>query len=222
MASLNQLNPYEAPQTIQSLVNEPFASQPIRSFNPLFLFLVGAVIGGISFVVSLMLVPVSVANLTEHDLRLANHLGFIFPVLIGVWTGYVRRSIARGVLGVICGVVIGVFYYMLCESRDFLAIMVGFPTLLGGFTSILLGRNYSPIFLSAMLRFFKGIAAGFVLGLCYMVILNSSPMSFNSVASYHQSMWSAGLIAMTFASGLYLMLFHWSANLYPSKSTQPE
>lgn len=72
-------------------------------------------------------------------------------------------------------------------------------------------------------RFLKGLLAGFVLGLVYMVLLNvfglyPLPGFDFSTAAYRQTMWLGGTAAMGVASGCYLLLLHWSAGLpYPTR-----
>jgi hypothetical protein len=65
-------------------------------------------------------------------------------------------------------------------------------------------------------RLGKGLIAGFVLGFVYMVVLNVLGISWEPLCSteeYHRMMWHTGPVAMSVASGLYLILFVWAANL---------
>src|SRR5687768_11839660 len=97
-------------------------------------------VGAGSFLLSMLLIPADVSSLSEHDLRLANHLGFIYPPIVGLWAAWVRRSLPWAIFGVVSGLGIGTLYFALCRY-NFLAVMVGFPCLLGGCTSVLLGTK---------------------------------------------------------------------------------
>lgn len=208
-------NPYAPPNSPFDII--PSSDPRVVGYG--IIAVVGMTIGGVSFLVSMFLIPSSVSSLSEHDLRLANHLGFIYPPLLGLWAAWIRRSVPWAVFGVISGILIGGAYYFLCGS-NFLAVMVGFPCLLGGCTSVLLGTKHDSWIDGIPQRFLKGLVAGFVLGFVYAVLLNVigafmftgfSP----SVGDYSAMMWRAGTIAMVLASGLYFMLFHWSAGLQP-------
>lgn len=209
-------NPYASPKAAFEIVP---SSEP-RAVGRELIALVGIAVGAASFLVSMALIPRDVASLSEHDLRLANHLGFIYPPLVGLWASWVRRSIPWAIVGVLSGLAIGAAYYALC-GYNFLAVMVGFPCLLGGCTSVLLGTKHDAWIDGIPQRFLKGLAAGFALGIVYAVLLNVIGafmlVGFKpSVADYSSMMWRAGTIAMSAASGLYFMLFHWSAGLHPT------
>jgi hypothetical protein len=225
---VDTVNPYESPKFPFEIV--PSSGPRVVGFG--LIAGVGMAIGGISFLLAMALIPASVPSLSEHDLRLANHLGFIYPPLVGLWAGWVRRSVPWAVFGVISGLLIGGLYYVLC-GYDFLAVMVAFPCLLGGCGSVLLGTKHDSWIAGIPQRFLKGLVAGFVLGLVYAVLLNVIGMFLlsrfpPSVADYSFMMWRAGTIAMVAASGLYFLLFHWSAGLHPvlgkdnGSSAEPE
>lgn len=213
---MDTVNPYESPKFPFEIV----PSSGPRAVGYGLIATMGMAIGGISFLLSMALIPASVPSLSEHDLRLANHLGLIYPPLVGIWAAWVRRSVPWAVFGVVSGLLIGGAYYVLC-GYNFMAVMVGFPCLLGGCGSVLLGTKHDSWLEGIPERFLKGLVAGFVLGLVYAVLLNLIGMFMlagfpPSVADYSFMMWRAGTIAMVAASGLYLLLFHWSAGLYPA------
>ena len=111
------------------------------------------------------------------------------------------------------------------EPRNVSYGMVGFPYLLGGCTSVLLGTKHDSWMSGIPQRFLKGLVAGFVLGFVYAVLLNVIGAFMLSdfsptVADYSSMMWRAGTIAMMVGSGLYFMLFHWSAGLHPHLQAQ--
>ena len=160
------------------------------------------------------------------DLHLANHLGFVYPPLLGLWASWVHRSVPLAIFGIFSGLLIGAAYYTLC-SYNFLAVMVGLPCLLGGCTSVLLGTKHDSWISGIPQQFMKGLVTRLVLGLVYVVLLNIIGAfmltGFNpSVADYSSMMWRSGTIAMTVGSGLYFILFHWSARLSPAKQNANE
>lgn len=183
----------------------------------------GAAFGAICFVIAMALVPSDTASPTTHDLELANNLGFIYPPLLGLWTGWVRRSLLWAVFGLVSGLAIGLTYYALCGT-NFLAVMVGFPCILGGATSVLLGTKHHSWIAGIPERLIRGLIAGFMLGFSYMLTLNivfpftspGFPYS-NSVADHSTGMWIAGTVALSISSSLYLLVFHWSAGLNDHK-----
>ncbi len=152
------------------------------------------------------MIPSDVPSLSEYDLRLANHLGFIYPPAVGIWAAWIRRSFTWGVFGTVSGLAIGGAYYALC-GYNFLAVMVGFPCLLGGCTSVLLGTRHDSWIEGLPQRFLKGLLSGFVLGLMYAVVLNiigafMLPSFSPSVDEYSAMIWRAGTVAMTVANSL--------------------
>lgn len=209
------VNPYSPPTSGFELVP---SSEP-RSVPRGAIVIVGGALGAISFWIAMALVPSDTASPTTHDLSLANNLGFVYPPLLGLWAGWIRRSTAWAIFGLISGCLIGLAYYALCGT-NFLAVMVGFPCILGGATSVLLGTRHDSWISGIPQRLIKGLVAGFVLGFTYMVTLNivipftspHFPYS-SSVTDHSTGMWIAGTVAPSLASALYLPVFHWSAGL---------
>ncbi|MEL7500366.1 MAG: hypothetical protein AAFN77_22415 [Planctomycetota bacterium] len=119
------------------------------------------------------------------------------------------------ILGLLIGLLIGVAYYLLC-GYNFLAVMVAFPCVLGGFASVLLGIKHDAMLSNIPKRFVRGLLAGLALGVSYAILLNILGFFFlpsfrPSVSDYSHMMWRAGTIAMAISSALYLIMFHWSA-----------
>jgi len=153
----------------------------------------------------------------DHDMMLAQRLGLVYTPLVGAWLGWLQRSRRRAALGALAGVGIGIAYYLLCLSRDFFAIMVGFPALLGGGMAAIVGSNRSHGVGALFGRLAKGLVAGVVLGFAYMFLLN---LILNSLvdpavlfAGYASHMWKGGLPAMAVSSALFLVLLRWAVGL---------
>lgn len=135
-----------------------------RVLSPLVVLLHGAVLGALAYAIAETTIPRSLLDPFEHDLRLAQRLGLIYPPLIGLWLGWVQRSWSRSLRGTIVGGGIGAAYYFLCAGRNFLAIMVAFPCLLGAAFAGFVGSNRSRPLEDAVARTVKGLVAGFALG----------------------------------------------------------
>src|SRR5262249_34310330 len=107
--------------------------------------LVSGLLAGVAcYVVAELLVPRDVTSPGDHDIFLANRLGFIYASTTGLWLAWLQRSPRRAALAIVVGIGVGLAYMWLCASRNFLAIMVGFPCLLGGALAAILGSNRSP------------------------------------------------------------------------------
>ncbi|MGH7970597.1 MAG: hypothetical protein ACREIC_17870 [Limisphaerales bacterium] len=183
-------------------------------------FLSGLTAGVLIYFVAESLTPKNVASPGDHDILLADRLGFIYTPLVGLWLGWLQRSWKRAVAGAVVGVGIGLVYMWLCASRNFLAIMVGFPCLLGGAMAALAGSNRSHWLRGLGLRLGKGLLAGMVLGFTYMVILNTVGAMFapsgdeaDYTKSYIKMMWRDGPIALGISSALFFVLIKWAVGL---------
>jgi hypothetical protein len=156
-------------------------------------------------------------NPGDHDMMLAQHLGLIYTPLVGAWLGWLQRSRARAAMGALAGIGIGIIYYLLCMSRDFFAIMVAFPTLLGAGLACLVGSNRSQGVAAFFGRAARGLVAGLVLGFAYMFLLNFILNTFVNPASlfahYSDNMWKGGLPAMAISSALFFVLLRWAVGL---------
>jgi hypothetical protein len=186
-----------------------------------FVFLAGVLVGVACYLLAESLTPKNVASPGDHDVLLAQRLGFIYTPVVGLWLGWLQKSWRRALLAAGIGIAIGFIYMALCATRNFLAIMVGFPCLLGGLLAAAAGSNRSAWLRQLAARFGKGIFAGFVLGLVYMLTLNIAggmvaPFPLfgrNATQAYISMMWRSGPIALGLASGLFFLLFRWSVGL---------
>jgi len=196
------------------------AVTPNRVLNSGHVFLTGLLLGAASYLAAEALVPVGVASPGEHDLLLANRLGFVYPPLIGLWLGWLQRSWLRAAAGALAGVAVGLIYLLLC-SHNFLAVMVAFPCLCGGVFAAVVGSNRDSWLAGLGARLAKGLAAGFILGLIYMVALNvgvgiilSGDVDLEDFTSHYvAAMWRAGPVALALASGVFLILLRWAVGL---------
>ncbi|HEX3997502.1 MAG TPA: hypothetical protein VHX65_03015 [Pirellulales bacterium] len=215
----DDINPYRSPAIANSASVTTLV--PLRR---IWVFFVGAILGCLSFIVAIAFVPSDLASPAQHDLLLANYLGFVFPPLVGLWSGMVRRSWWWSGTGFTIGLAIGAAYRVLC-GNDFLAVMVAFPCLLGGAASVALGTGARSSFDGILVRLGKGLLAGLELGFVYMVVLNVMGIAWipiDSTAEYHRMMWQNGPVAMSIASGFYLVLFVWASNLKRVVIAKPE
>jgi hypothetical protein len=150
-------------------------------------------------------------------MMLAQRLGLVYTPAVGAWLGWLQRSKSRALAGVLVGLGLGAVYFVLCMSQNFLAIMVGFPMLLGGGLAAIVGSNRSKGVPAFFARLAKGLVAGFVLGFAYMFLLNTilnvavAPRLLYE--SYPYEMWKGGLPAMGLASALFLLLLRWAVGL---------
>lgn len=181
-------------------------------------------VGVICYLLAEALIPRHVSSPGDHDILLANRLGFIFTPAVGIWLGWLQRSWQRAAFGAAVGVCIGFIYMWLCASRNFLAIMVGFPCLLGSALAVFVGSNRSPWLEHLGARLAKGLLAGLVLGFVYMVVLNvaSAMLAPNSETTppnpdlkdyYVRMMWRTGPIALGISSALFFVLIRWAVGL---------
>jgi hypothetical protein len=192
-----------------------------RKMNAGYVFLTGLGVGVAIYLLAESLVPRQVASPGDHDIFLVNRLGFIYTPVVGLWLGWLQRSWRRAAFGAVVGIVIGFIYMALCASRNFLAIMVGFPCLLGAVVAVVVGSNRSHWLTGLGARLGKGLLAGLVLGFVYMVVLNvggAMVMSPNEspedeTRAYVQMMWRSGPIALGISSALFFVLIRWAVGL---------
>jgi hypothetical protein len=192
-----------------------------RRLNGGLVFLMGLLVGVVCYLVAEVLTPKQVASSGDHDILLANRLGFIYTPVVGLWLGWLQKSWRRALIGAGVGIAIGFGYMMLCASRNFLAIMVGFPCMLGGVLAAVVGSNRSPWLSGLGARLGKGLLAGLVLGFVYMLTLNiagdmvmTAHDDFSDqTRSYIAMMWRAGPVALGLSGGLFLVLIRWAVGL---------
>jgi len=183
--------------------------------------LIGLALGVACYLVAEWFTPKNVGSPGEHDVLLAIRLGLIYVPMVGLCVGWLQNSWRRAAVGAAVGVLIGVLYWVLSVSGNFLAIMVGFPCLLGGLFAALVGSNRDEWVKGLGRRFGKGLLAGLVLGFVYMLVLNvvagmlaqpyTSPADYTD--GYIRTMWRAGPVALGLASALFVVLLRWAIGL---------
>jgi hypothetical protein len=185
----------------------------------------GFVLGSVAFGCAELSLSHAGLEAGDHDMMLAQRLGLIYTPAVGVWLGWLQHSRERCVAGGVIGLAIGIAYFVLCMTRDFLAIMVGFPALLGAGLAALVGSNRSHGVGAFFGRLGKGLLAGLVLGYTYMFLLNTILNMFvppeRLVWRYAYEMWKGGLPAMAVASSFFLVLLRWAVGLVRVRLEEP-
>ncbi len=188
-----------------------------RQFKTSLVLSQGLALGLVAFAIAELSLSHNTLDSTNHDMMLAQRLGLIYTPAVGAWLGWLQRSRSRILVGIGVGLIIGAIYYVLCAGQNFLAIMVGFPMLLGGGLAALVGSNRSAGVGGFFSRLGKGLIAGLVLGFAYMFLLNAILNLFippqRLFESYAYEMWKGGLPAMGVASALFLVLLNWAVGL---------
>jgi hypothetical protein len=178
-------------------------------------------VGIVCYLIAEALIPKQFGSPADHDIRLADRLGFIYTPIVGLWVGWLQRSWKRAITGAIVGALVGFLYMLLCASGNFMAIEVGFPCLLGAVLAVVLGSNRSDWLRDFGARLGKGLLAGLVFGFVYTVTLNivgamvSTP-TFEvglDTKSYVAMMWRAGPVALGISSSLFFILMRWAVGL---------
>ncbi len=192
-----------------------------RKLNTGLVFLIGMAVGIVCYLIAEALIPKQFGSPADHDIRLADRLGFIYTPIVGLWVGWLQRSWKRAITGAIVGALVGFLYMLLCASGNFMAIEVGFPCLLGAVLAVVLGSNRSDWLRDFGARLGKGLLAGLVFGFVYTVTLNivgamvSTP-TFEvglDTKSYVAMMWRAGPVALGISSSLFFILMRWAVGL---------
>jgi hypothetical protein len=206
-------------------------------------FIMGAGLGALSFSAAMALIPSSIDLTSSLKSRLAINLLFIYPALLGLWVGWIRRSIPRAIFGFVTGIAAaGSAFIALYGTIVFvlplrlLQAVVVVPCVLGGALSALLGTKTESWISGVPQRLVRGVIAGFVLGFTYGIIfVEVFPMSLpdypyfkftpyafedpmHTSAAWIFRLWISGTLALTISSALFLMVFCWAAGLNRTRS----
>jgi hypothetical protein len=213
------------------------------------LLIMGAGLGAISFSAAMALIPASIDSTHSLKWRLATNLFFIYPALLGLWVGWIRRSRPLAVFGVVFGIAAAGSAFIALHGTIVSVpplrlhqIVVVVPCVLGGAMSALLGTKTESWISGVPQRLVRGIIAGFVLGFTYgMIFSQVFPMSLPEYpyfkftpfpptdpedspvsAAWIFRLWISGTLALTISSAVFLIVFHWSAGLNRARSVGGE
>lgn len=206
------INPYASPYAFDLL-----PSREPRSLAPIVVSAIGAVTGALVYLLSLSLTPTDVAKDSLFDLELSRRVGLLFPMAIGAWIAWMRRSLLWGCLGPTIGGALGSCYWATTsESVPFSIYLL--PALIGAAASATLGLSKSDISSLVLGRILRGACAGLALGLVYMSALGlfglfDSPGFGYSVDYYISSKWRIGTPAFSIAASVFYPLFHWASRV---------
>jgi hypothetical protein len=172
------------------------------------------------------LTPQTAASAGDHDILLSNRLGLIFAPVVGVYLAWLQRSWVWVIRGIGVGLAIGAIFMALTTTRNFLLIMLGLPTLLGGAFAALLGSNESIWDYEWPLRMWKGLLAGLCLGVVYTIVLSIVigmflPHHFHHhhlpdearVGEYILAIRKAGPVALGVGGALFFNQIRWAVGL---------
>jgi hypothetical protein len=163
--------------------------------------------------------PTAVTSAAEHDLWLAQRLGFILAPALALWLGWLQRSWRRALIGGGCGLLIGWLCYQLC-SGAFQPVLVALPILLGGVLAALCGAQRNDRLRCLAGRVAKGLLVGLLIGLVYFVLLNLGALAFwpragnvDYMGAYVRMMWRAGPFALGVCGAMLFPSIRWAAGL---------
>lgn len=186
--------------------------------------LAGAVIGLLSHTATLSALPHEFLERHGRGWTFMFQLILSFPLLIGCWAAWLRRRWSIAALGPISGMALLIFLAVESPVSPFfhttfhwMVTYFIFPALVGGCLSSLLGVQRDGL-LSGWFRFGKGMLAGVSLGSLFWLVINCYtalvkaellPLFYGRTGY----MWHAGTPAMIAAACVFLLIFHWAANL---------
>ena len=127
-----------------------------RHYPTWLILLQGLALGLIAFGVAELSLPGHLFDSGDHDMMVAQRLGLVYTPGVGAWLGWLQRSRQRTGVGALAGLGIGIAYFVLCTTKDFFAIMVAFPALLGGGLACAVGSSQSHGFAAFFSRTGQG------------------------------------------------------------------
>jgi|GEM_PF-2520907 len=200
-----------------------------RKLSKLHIALIGWFSGIACYLLAESLVPRQLYSPFDHDRLLTIRVGFIYIPLVGLWLGWLQRSVPRATTGMLIGLSLAILYMCLCNAvQNALLFMIGFPCILGGAMACLVGSNSSQWKKQIFGRTLRGLLSGLVMGTAYAVVLNVAGLflySYNGPHSiaYVRMMWQAGPLALGVCSSIFFVLVTWSVGLSAvwSKHLQP-
>lgn len=156
----------------------------------------------------------------DHDLLVAQRLGFILAPAVGLWLGWLQRSWRRAMVGSGLGLLIGWLYFLLGSGGEVRAITLVVLSVLGGAFAASCGSNRSDWLRGLAGRFAKGLLAGFLLALVYTALISLGPLVFwpksgniDYLGAYLRMMWRAGPFALGLSGALLFLSIRWAVGL---------
>jgi len=181
--------------------------------------LVGLAGGSLCYLLAEVSTPSAVTSAEEHDLWLAQRLGFILAPALALWLGWLQRSWRRALIGGGCGFLSGWLCYQLC-SGEFQPLLVALPVLLGGVLAAFCGSQRNDWLRCLPSRFAKGLLVGLLVGLVYFVLLSLGALAFwpragnvDYLGAYVRMMWRAGPFALGVCGAMLVPSIRWAAGL---------
>jgi Ice-binding-like len=184
--------------------------------------LMGLAGGALCYLLAEASIPSAVTSAEEHDLWLAQRLGFILAPALALWLGWLQRSWRRALIGGGCGLLTGWLCYQLC-SGAFQPILLALPILLGGVLAAFCGLHRNDWLHCLAGRLAKGLLVGLLIALVYIALLSLGALAFwprtgnvSYTGAYIRMMWRAGPLALGVASAMLLPSIRWAAGLAAS------
>lgn len=181
--------------------------------------LMGLAVGTICYLLAEASIPRAVTSASEHDLWLAQRLGFILAPTLALWLGWLQRSWRRALIGACCGLVTGWLCYQLCRDAA-QPILLALPILLGGVFAAFCGLHQEDWLRCLADRFAKGLLVGLLIGLAYNALLGLGARAFwpaagnvDYTSAYIRMMWRAGPLALGVSGAMLFPSIRWAAGL---------
>ncbi|HYN20490.1 MAG TPA: hypothetical protein VE078_05990 [Thermoanaerobaculia bacterium] len=181
--------------------------------------LMGLAAGALCYLLAEVSTPMAVTSAREHDLWLAQRLGFILAPVLALWLGWLQRSWRRALIGGGCGLLTGWLCFELCRGAA-QPILLVLPILLGGVFAAFCGLNQDDWLRCLADRFAKGLLVGLLIGLAYNALLGLGARAFWPAAgsvdytdAYIRMMWRAGPLALGVSGAMLFPSIRWAAGL---------
>lgn len=181
--------------------------------------LMGLAAGSLCYLLAAVSTPMAVTSAKEHDLWLAQRLGFILAPALAMWLGWLQRSWRRALIGAGCGLLIGWLCFELCRGAA-QPILLALPILLGGAFAAFCGLHRDDWLRCLGGRFAKGLLVGLLIGLAYNAFLGMGARVFwpraenvDYTGAYIRMMWRAGPLALGLSGAMLFPSIRWAAGL---------
>jgi len=198
---------------------EPTPATPHRQIGLGLVLLMGLAGGALCYLLAEVSTPTTVTSAQEHDLWLAQRLGFILAPALALWLGWLQRSWRRALIGGGCGLLTGWLCYELC-SGAFQPTLLALPILLGGVLAAFCGSQRNDWLRCLTGRFGRGLLVGLLIGSVYLALLSVGALAFwphtgnvDYLGAYLSMMSRAGPLALGVSSAMLFPSIRWAAGL---------